>query len=274
MIGKVCRRMKAKTELLLYRMGWVLDRMMHPTFRNIDDSFECWAYRSGWLRQIQALEANSLVESKPDDAGGKRLYRLTELGRLAALGGRDPEHEWSRRWDGLWRMVLFDVPESERRVRGRVRLVLRQLRFGFLQKSVWISPHPLTGLADELRKLEVSSTALMLMEGKCCAGESPQEVAAFAWNFGEINRAWQRLATHLDSAPSSGNLIARQDLAHWSDTELAYWKDCAALDPLLPAELLPAGYLGRSVWKKRREILASLGASLDDSSRLFGRSSE
>ena len=117
--------MKAKTELLLYRMGWVLDRMMHPSFRNMDQSFESWAYQSGCLRQIQSLESQRLVESKPDDGrSGKRVYRLTELGRLAALGGRDPEQEWARRWDGLWRMVLFDVPESERRVRGSLRQVL------------------------------------------------------------------------------------------------------------------------------------------------------
>lgn len=267
--------MKAKTELLLYRMGWVLDHMMHPTLRNIDDSFESWAYRSGLRRQLQALEESRLVESSPDGArSGRRLYRLTELGRLAALGGRDPELEWSRSWDGIWRLALFDVPESERRVRGRVRQVLRQLRFGILQKSVWIHPDPVTGIAAELRKLETESSALILIEGRCCAGESPQEVAALAWDFGGINRAWQRLATHLAGVPSQAPPINREALAAWSETELTLWQDCAALDPLLPRELLPTDYLGPSVWKSRCQILASLGAALNPSSQSFGRSSK
>ena len=31
--------------------------------------------------------------------------RLTDEGRLQALGGRDSEERWGRRWDGKWRLV-------------------------------------------------------------------------------------------------------------------------------------------------------------------------
>lgn len=259
--------MKAKTELLLYRMGWVLDRMKHPVFRNMDQSFESWAYQSGCLRQIQSLESQRLVESKPDDErSGKRVYRLTELGRIAALGGRDPEQEWARPWDGLWRMVLFDVPESERRVRGSLRQVLIRLRFGCLQRSAWISPHPMAEIADELGKIMGGAASLILMEGHCCAGEAPQEMTLKAWNFQNINHAWQRLATHLDSAPADGDPFSPAQLAAWSETELSYWKDCAAIDPFLPAELLPDDYPGRFIWQNRCRILTSLGAALSQAS--------
>lgn len=267
--------MKAKTELLLYRMSWVLDHMMRPSVRNIGDSFESWAYRNGCLRQIQSLESKSLVESVPDDSqSGKRLYRLTELGRLAALGGRDPELEWARPWDGNWRMVLFDVPEAERKVRSRLRQVLNDLRFGCLQRSVWVSPHPLTEISNALRGLEVDSASLILMEGHCSAGETPQDVAKTAWNFPEINRAWQHLANHLDSAPEISDALSPADLEKWSKKEMSLWKDCASIDPFLPEFLLPDHYIGRAVWEKRRKILITLGTDLTRSSRSFGRSSE
>jgi phenylacetic acid degradation operon negative regulatory protein len=267
--------MKAKTELLLYRMGWVLDHMMHPTFRNMNDSFESWAYGSGFLRQIQSLESKRLVESKPDDSrSGKRLYRLTEHGRLAAFGGRDPELEWSRPWDGMWRMVLFDVPEAERRVRGQIRQVLNSLRFGGLQKSVWISPHPLMEVADVLRKLEVASSSLILIEGSCCAGETPQDVTKTAWNFAAIKRAWQSLAVHLDSAPATGYSLSPSELKVWSNKEMSCWKACAAIDPFLPKQLLPDDYIGRTVWKKRCETLTSLGTNPTLFPGLFERSSQ
>src|SRR6266513_1066496 len=47
--------------------------------------------------------------NSPDD----RLYRLTAQGRLHALGGRDPQEQWARPWDGRWRLVLFDVPTGQ-----------------------------------------------------------------------------------------------------------------------------------------------------------------
>ncbi len=267
--------MKAKTELLLYRMSWVMDHMMRPSLRNMDESFESWAYRSGCLRQIQSLESKSLVESRPDDSRvGKRLYRLTEPGRLAALGGRDPELEWARSWDGNWRMVLFDVPEAERRVRSRLRQVLNDLHFGCLQRSAWISPHPLTEITNALRDLEVDSSSLITMEGHCCAGEPPQEVAKTAWNFAAINRVWQQLAVHLDSAPKVDDSLSPSKLENWSKKEMTFWKNCASIDPFLPESLLPDDYIGRAVWAKRREILSTLGTELALSSRLFGRSSE
>ncbi len=44
-------------------------------------------------------------------------------------------------WDGIWRLVIFDIPEDERR--GRVALVekLKELGFYPVQKSVFIHPY-------------------------------------------------------------------------------------------------------------------------------------
>ena len=32
---------------------------------------------------------------------------------MHALGGRDPQEQWARPWDGRWRLVLFDVPTGQ-----------------------------------------------------------------------------------------------------------------------------------------------------------------
>ena len=44
-------------------------------------------------------------------------------------------------WDGIWRLVIFDIPEDERR--GRVALAekLKELGFYPMQKSVFIHPY-------------------------------------------------------------------------------------------------------------------------------------
>src|SRR5260370_916786 len=87
--------MQAKTEELLYLLLWTCERLARPTFRNLTDSFESWAYRNGFDRQLTELERRTLVESSIAPARGRessdRVLRLTEAGRLHALGGRDPE---------------------------------------------------------------------------------------------------------------------------------------------------------------------------------------
>ena len=104
--------MRSKTDELLYSLLWTCDMIAQPTFRNLTDSFECWAYRNGFRQQLARLERQNLIESQ-GETRSDRAYRLTDKGRLQALGGRDPEERWGRHWDGKWRLVLFDYPQAK-----------------------------------------------------------------------------------------------------------------------------------------------------------------
>ena len=76
--------------------------------------------------------------------GGKNYMELTPHGRqmLEQEQQRDMLIERSKRkWDGRWRMVVFDIPEKYRKTRDRLRLVLRSLGFVQLQASVWVYPY-------------------------------------------------------------------------------------------------------------------------------------
>lgn len=86
----------------------------------------------------------------------KVCIRLTELGlkKLDGMRQRSKENAISKirpqesRWDGLWRVVIFDIPEQNKRIRQSLRIGLRMLEFKLLQKSVWISK---TNCTKELR---------------------------------------------------------------------------------------------------------------------------
>ncbi len=47
-----------------------------------------------------------------------------------------------KRWDGTWRILLFDVLENQRTVREALRGKLKELGFYKLQKSVWVHAFP------------------------------------------------------------------------------------------------------------------------------------
>jgi len=53
-------------------------------------------------------------------------------------------------WDKKWRLVIFDVPEKDKKAREALRRKLKDLNFVRLQDSVWVTPHP---CEDEIRFL-------------------------------------------------------------------------------------------------------------------------
>lgn len=44
-------------------------------------------------------------------------------------------------WDKKWRMLIFDIPEKQRRYRDFLRRHLASFGFFKLHKSVWVTPH-------------------------------------------------------------------------------------------------------------------------------------
>jgi len=97
----------------------------------------------------------------PHEKVDKRLYQA--LARLRAKGlvtkqnaltksGRDRAAALDSiesvaptvplRWDGKWRIVMFDIWETRKAERDRLREVLLRMGFVKLQASVWIFPYP------------------------------------------------------------------------------------------------------------------------------------
>jgi phenylacetic acid degradation operon negative regulatory protein len=249
--------MRPRTEELLYLLLWSVDQLTHPTFRNLTDSFEGWAYRNGFLRQLQELERRQFLERQPGGAA-EAIYRLSEAGRLLALGGRDPAAQWERPWDGRWRMVLFDLPEAKAGARKKLRRFLRQCGFGYLQNSAWISPHPLGQITQELSVYAKDVESFITLEARPAAGETDTDIVAGAWDFLRINGLYEQCLRVLSQLPQNA-VKARppaEQLQRWAQLEMSAWREAVATDPLLPNPLLPAGYLGKKVWQTRIRVLA------------------
>jgi phenylacetic acid degradation operon negative regulatory protein len=199
--------------------------------------------------------------SPPDPTRGvEQLVRLTESGRLAALGGRDPEQCWRRPWDGRWRLVLFDVPETRRALRARLQRKLRRLGFGYLQNSVWITPDSVRTLKDAVQTNALNVEALSFMEARPCGGESDEDLVHGAWEFAAINRNYDHYLEMLGACPPPlAGPLAKQ---RWLEAEWKAWHRAVRDDPLLPEALLPAGYRGKIAWTRRQEKLHRLVRSV------------
>ncbi|MEK7068564.1 MAG: hypothetical protein AAB964_01980 [Patescibacteria group bacterium] len=69
-----------------------------------------------------------------------------------------------RRWDGKWRMVIFDVWEYRRGVRDQLRRMLIRAGFYKLQDSVWVYPYDCEDLLVFLRTdLQLGKSVLYII---------------------------------------------------------------------------------------------------------------
>lgn len=73
----------------------------------------------------------------------KKRMRITEKGKRhldsAVLSGKRLPRP--KRWDGKWRLVVFDIKESRRPTRNKVRSIVRNFGFELLQQSIWVYPY-------------------------------------------------------------------------------------------------------------------------------------
>ncbi len=250
------------TKLFLWEMLALADELFSPSLCNLNQSFEGWAHRKGLLRQIQRLEAEAFLERQPGGAAD-RVYRLTPKGRIAALGGKDPETLWNRSWDGRWRLLMFDLPERPQAPRARLRKVLREHGLGCLQGSVWITPDPLTPIRKRLRG-DRHPSSLLLFEGVASGGEKPLQIVNEAWDFDGIHMEWAGYASILEQGRPflKSDVLAADVFREWAEAEYAAWLRVLEVDPLLPGQLLPRRYRGRQIWKRRMTIWKGLAQHL------------
>ncbi|MCL4178796.1 MAG: hypothetical protein KJ072_13780 [Verrucomicrobia bacterium] len=251
--------MKLLKEEFLYEVLWMVDTILNPTWNNLLDNFETWASRRGLLRRLHELERRRFLERSPTSSP-ERILQLTEAGRLHALGGRDPEACWARRWDRRWRLVVFDVPTRHNSARCQLRRHLRARHFGYLQNSVWISPDPMNEERQLLQGAKVDVESLLFLEAHPCGGESDAEIAAGAWDFPGINEVYTRYLAVLKELPTreTHDDSARRAIQAWLRKEQSAWLAAIELDPLLPKCLCPKGYLGPKAWNGRKRALAEI----------------
>lgn len=159
------------------------------------------------------------------DDGARRIFQF----------GQDPPP-----WDGTWSVVVFSIPEHDRRLRDGLRGRLRWLGFAPLYDGVWVSPHD--RVAEAVGQLaELSIKTATAFHSRAFAGNPPEGRPQRAWDLSDLYVRYERFAQATrrlrdriaaDAMTPEDALIARTQL-------MDEWRSFPALDPDLPRELLP-----------------------------------
>jgi len=87
-----------------------------------------------YYKKISNLKKSSYFTIKDNK------FYLSSKGRTEIIKFIIKDKKKIKKWDGKWRAIIFDIPESDRRERNFLRRELKWMGFKELQHSVWITP--------------------------------------------------------------------------------------------------------------------------------------
>lgn len=114
--------------------------------------------KSDLAQALKRLREGGFVEEEKDE--GEIIFKLTQKGKDKAILLMDEKDD---KWDGRWRLVIFDIPEKRRAVRILLRRKLLYWGFRKWQKSVWASKKNCTKqLRDFIKGVGIEDWVLVI----------------------------------------------------------------------------------------------------------------
>ena len=216
---------------------------------------QCWSYQSAARRLLKA----GLIASCDSD-GGRPVLKLTREGDRRLPDELRPERRWKMKWNGIWYVLVYDVPETRKAYREMLRRFLHRLRMGGLQGSVWVSPFDIRPTYADLVRAGGVANYAVLFEARTVLGQSANEVVLMAWDFGLLGaaQAWYRRTAEENLRLAAGKSLPFRDLLELARAETAAYLTVMKDDPLLPAALWPAGYFGPETVETHRRFQRTL----------------
>ncbi|MFF0609923.1 PaaX family transcriptional regulator C-terminal domain-containing protein [Nocardia tengchongensis] len=176
------------------------------------------------------------------------------------------------RWDGIWHLAAFAVPETNRAARDAMREAIVYHGGAPIQGGLYVTPHAwedrIRALAAKLgidEQLTTLSTAELSIGGTTGGAE----LAARLWPLDQLAAGYERLRTAAEytlAVLPAADPTRRLSLAI---TLAAEFDRAVSDDPLLPPELLPHPWTGVAARAAVAECWTALNAAAPSPIRLF-----
>jgi phenylacetic acid degradation operon negative regulatory protein len=191
------------------------------------------------IRQALArTAADGWIE--PERHGRRTRWLLTSDGNRLLTEGTERIYAFAgsqRQWDGSWLLVLARVPENDRAARHLLRTRLSWAGLGSPAPGIWITTH--AERSDEveqvLRQAGVADAQVFAATRR--GGGELSALVAEAWDLPAIEKEYEAFLAEFAATTTSDPLIRLIELVH-------AWRRFPAIDPGLPATLLPGRWSG------------------------------
>lgn len=202
-------------------------------------------------------------------------YSLSESGR--DLLNKGTERIFQRKnlpWDGTWSIVTYSIPETMREARDRLRVELGWLGYGALSEATWISPYDLTAEVEDLARGIGVADRIYSFHVRHSGFTKPGDIVARCWDLDRIHKNYAsfigeyrpKLEDHL-ARLRRGEPIEMNKCFAERFTLIHEYRRLPYLDPDLPKELLPEGWLrpeAAALFREYHDLLADKANSYFD----------
>jgi phenylacetic acid degradation operon negative regulatory protein len=218
----------------VHNMGDIMPKVMEARYGFIPPNYK----RNSYLSAVSKMLSTGNIERKVDKKGETYL-EITSKG-IKRFKRKFPILSLQKKkWDGEFMVVIFDIEEKKRKERDALRIKLRELGFGMLQESVWVSPyHFEEDLREFLTGLELEKYVFVFNAKTLGVGDFPTLVERI-WKLTEINSEYAKILKKLDEKKPRLKKV-------WDE-----YFSIAINDPMLPPSLLPKDW-------HRQEVLSKL----------------
>ena len=175
---------------------------------------------------------------------GRRVrWQLTDTGDQLLREGTERIYGFMRQphpWDGRWLVLTVGVPESQRKLRHRLRTRLTWLGLGSPSPGLWVVPDigkesAVRAVIDELGLHDRA----FAWAGSAVSGD-PAKLINSAWDLNDVEKRYLAFIDRFEGAksPTARDAFVGQVLL------VQEWRRFPFLDPALPSELLDYDWPG------------------------------
>ena len=188
--------LRAKILLHLLGAGAVVESAIYDfttspsvsAYHSIEYSNFVHESRAAFHNTVSYLLAKKLIASQ--GIKRKREFKVTDKG-MGFLFKKLPDLKYAaKKWDGYFRVVIYDIPEKQNLVRDHLRSELKRLGFKFIQKSVWATPFPVENELENFLKKEGLWGKILVMKSLLAPSENQRLAKKFGYlsqNYNNVN---------------------------------------------------------------------------------------
>jgi len=168
-----------------------------------------------------------------------------------------------KEWDGLWRLVIFDIKEVDRVVRNKLREKLKKLGFAMWQESVYISPHPLVDEVNEYLKTNHLFPKVICLEARTVGVKNSQGFAWIVFNLKKLKEKYLLVNSSLKvfTDDFKKKKIKKKDFIEKIKELFQEYQELVMEDPFLPKGLEQSDWPREKIRKNFLKIFEEMEIS-------------
>jgi len=148
--------------------------------------------------------------------------------------------KFQKKWDKSWKLVIYDIPERERKERIALKNFLKELGFGMVQQSCWVSPYDFRSQIYDYCLQRKILDYLCIYKGEFFAGKDVERLVKEAWPLESIKQEYKIIKKRLEyliEDLETKDIPLKQRWENYADIYDSY-KNVLRKDPFLPTRLL------------------------------------